>query len=539
MTATLLLNARIRTMDPARPFAEAVLIRSGRIAAVGDAAALRVQAPGARVIDAGGRLCLPGFQDAHVHLLDGGVDLVVAAPLWEVATLPGLCQALSAHAAACDLPLVMGAGWQAGVFGDHNLSAAVLDAVVPDRPVMLYDSSYHLAVVNSAALRMAGIGVETGDPPKGHFVRDGDGKPTGMLHEEATRILRDRLPPIGTDTHFAGLMAAQSLANRHGITGILDPRIEPHNAAAYARAAAEGRLTLRVAGAALVTPEDTAATALPRLTALRAAHPGPMFHVHSAKFFLDGVFENGTAACLAPCMDGTNADTMFDPAAIRVLFTALDAARFQIHVHAIGDAATRAALDGIEAARGTNGPWPARHQIAHLQLVHPHDMPRLAALGAMANIQPLWARFDPAIPDIALDLIGQDRWPMTYPFRALLDAGATACLSSDWPVTTLNPFPIIETAVTRRPQHHEGMRPTFQPEHCLTVEEAVAGYTIHAAAACWREDLTGMIRPGLSADLILLDRDIFACAPEEIGGAQVDLTLFEGREVHRAPGFGG
>lgn len=539
MTATILLNARIRTMDPARPVAQAVLMRAGRIAALGSAADLRARAPEARVIDAGGRLCLPGFQDAHIHLLDGGVDLVASAPLWDVTDVADLCRVLAAHAAACDLPLVMGAGWQAGVFGDHDLSAAVLDPVVPDRPAILYDSSYHLAVANSAALRMAGIGVDTPDPPKGHFVRDAEGRPTGLLHEEATQIVRDRLPATGADTHFAGLMAAQALANCHGITGVLDPRIEPHNAAAYARAAAKGRLTLRVAGAALVTPQDNVETALPRLVALRAAHAGPLFHVQSAKFFLDGVFENGTAACLAPCTDGTNAETMFDAAAIRALFTALDAARFQIHVHAIGDAATRAAVDGITVARAANGCWPARHQIAHLQLVHPDDMPRLAALGAMANIQPLWARFDPRIPDVALDLIGRDRWPLTYPFRALLEAGAMACLSSDWPVSTLNPFPIIETAVTRRPQRHEGAQPAFHPEHCLTVEEAVAGYTTHAAMACWREDLTGMIRPGLSADLILLDRDIFACAPEDIGETQVDLTLFEGREVHRAPGFEG
>lgn len=539
MTGTLLLNARVRTMDPTRPLAEAVLIRAGRIAAVGAAGDLRVLAPGARVIDAGGRLCLPGFQDAHIHLLDGGVDHVASAPLWDVAGVADLCRVLAAHAATSPLPLVMGAGWQAGAFGDHNLSAAVIDSVVPDRPAILYDSSYHLAVANTAALRMAGIGADTPDPPKGHFVRDATGRPTGMLHEEATQVVRDRLPPISADTHFAGLLAAQALANRHGITGVLDPRIEPHNAAAYGRAVAEGRLTLRVAGAALVTPEDTPETALSRLTALRAAHPGPMFHVQSAKFFLDGVFENGTAACLAPCTDGGNAEAMFDSAQIRALFTALDGARFQIHVHAIGDAATRAALDGMAAARGANGVWPALHQIAHLQLVHPDDMPRLAALGAMANIQPLWARFDPTIPDVALDLIGRDRWHLTYPFRALLDAGATACLSSDWPVTTLNPFPIIETAVTRRPQHHEGDGPAFHPEHRLTVAEAVAGYTTHAAAACWRGDLTGMIRPGLSADLILLDRDIFTCAPDDIGATQVDLTLFQGCEVHRAPGFGG
>ena len=508
------------------------------MAALGTGADLRRAAPDAQVIDGGGRLCLPGFQDAHIHLLDGGVDLVASAPLWEVTDLPGLQRALAAHAARCDLPLVLGAGWQAGRFDARCLDAAAIDAVVADRPALIYDSSYHLACANSAALRMAGIGAQTPDPPKGHFVRDATGQPTGMLHEEATTMVRDRLPPIGPETRRSGLAAAQALANRHGITGVLDPRVLAEHAETYGRADAEDALTLWVAGAALVTPEDTAATAVARLAALRAAHPGPGFHVQSAKFFLDGVFENRTAACLAPYADaaGGTAPVMFDPAQIARLFPALDAARFQIHVHAIGDAAARAALDGLAAAAAANGRWPARHQIAHLQLVDPADIARLAPLGAMANIQPLWARFDPVVPDLALEMIGRPRWPFTYPFRKILAAGTPWCLSSDWPVTTLNPFAIIETAVTRRPRRDEGEVPPFQPEECLTVAEAVAGYTTQAAAACWREGFTGRLRPGHSADLIVLDRDIFACPPEEIGATKVLLTLFRGRAVHRAEG---
>ncbi len=206
------------------------------------------------------------------------------------------------------------------------------------------------------------------------------------------------------------------------------------------------------------------------------------------------MFENRTAACIAPYADrGDNAPVMFPPDLAAAMFAALDAARFQIHVHVIGDGAARAALDALAHARAANGSWPALHQLAHLQLVDPADIPRLAALNVMANIQPLWAQEDPDFPDPAAPLIGAARRAQTYPFRQLLDAGAPWCLSSDFSVSTLNPFEIMETAVTRQPAG--GTAAPFLPAERLTIEEALAGYTTHAAAACWRPD-AGMLRPG-------------------------------------------
>ncbi|MGL6212143.1 MAG: amidohydrolase [Paracoccaceae bacterium] len=529
MPDTLLHNARIRTMDPTAPEASWLLIRQGRIAAIGTS----TPPDTTHKIDAGGRLVLPGFQDAHVHLLLGGLDLATAAYLYDETTEEGLVANLKRHAAAKpDLGLVTGSGWQAGIFGDHNLTAAVLDRVVTDRPLMVYDSSFHNACLNSRAMEMVGV-QDMADPPNGHIVRDAMGRATGMLHEEVMPLVLARLPQLTDDQAMEGLHAAMKHANRHGITGVLDPRITADEAKIYARGLAEGSLTLRVAGAAWVTEADTPETAVARLTALRAAYPGPDFHVHSAKFFMDGVYENRTAANLHPYADGPadNAPCMFGAAEAASLFTALDAARFAIHVHVIGDAAARRALDGLEAARATNAPWPAQHQLAHLQLVDPADFARLQGT-ATANIQPLWAQFDPVVPDIALDMIGPDRWPDVYAFRRMLAAGADWCLSSDWPVSTLNPFEIIETAITRQPC---GTRTTpFQPQEALTVEECVQGYTVNAARACWRDHDTGMLRPGFSADLILLDRDIFACPPETISETRVLLTLFKGSEVWRA-----
>ncbi|MFN4158002.1 MAG: amidohydrolase [Gemmobacter sp.] len=543
MTRILLTNARIRTMDAARPEAGALVIEGGRILAIGSPDAMAALAgPGAGRIDAGGRLVLPGLQDAHVHLLSGGTDLATAAQLHDVTTLAGLQDRLAVHAARVPgMAMVIGAGWQAGIFGDHNLTAAVIDAVVPDRPVILYDSSYHNACLNTAAMARAGVARGIADPPNGHFVTDAGGHPTGMLHEDAIYRVLPHLPALTDADRLAGLRAGQAHANALGITGIIDPRVEPDDARIYAALAAAGALTLHVCGAALVTAEDTVETALARLEAMRRDHAGPEFRVQSAKFFMDGVFENRTAALLAPYADtaGGNCATMFSEAQTRDLFTALDAARFQIHVHVIGDAAARVALDGLAAARAANGDWPALHQLAHLQLVAPADVARIAATGAMANIQPLWARYDPVVPDVALEMIGPDRLTDTYAFRRMLDAGAPFCLSSDWPVTTLNPFEIMETAVTRQPRRIEGHRPPFLPDQALTVEEAVLGYTAHAAAACWRGHHTGRLLPGFSADLIVLDQDVFACPPNRIGDTRVMLTLFRGREVHRAVSFDG
>jgi predicted amidohydrolase YtcJ len=285
-----------------------------------------------------------------------------------------------------------------------------------------------------------------------------------------------------------------------------------------------------------VTEADTPETAVARLSALRTAHPGPDFHIHSAKFFMDGVYENRTAANLHPFADapGGNAACMFDADQANALMTVLDDARFAIHVHVIGDAAVRRAIEGLESARAANGPWPAQHQLAHLQLVDPGDFARLQGL-ATANIQSLWARVEPPYSDPSLAMIGPARWPDTYAFRKMLDAGADYCLSSDWPVSTLNPFEIIETAITRQKRLDDEPMAPFFPDQALTIEECIQGYTVNAARACWRDHFTGMLRVGFSADLIILDRDVFAIPATEISQTRVLSTLFKGTEVWRAP----
>lgn len=534
MVETLLVtNARIRTMDPSRPWADWLLIEGGTVRAFGQG-----EGPSAtRQLDLGGRLVLPGFQDAHIHLLNGGVDLVETAQLYDCTTLAEIQSVMAAHAAQWGGPMVWGAGWQCGFFGDTTLTREVLDAVVPDRPCLIYDGNFHNACLNSAALAMAGITDATPDPKNGHFVRDAAGRATGMLHEDAIYSVLKALPKTSEETFRAGLLAGQAHANRHGITGVLDAQIQAHHRRIYAWGEAEGLLTLRVAGTMQVSADEAVSDVLARLKDWRARHQSDLFHLHSAKFFVDGGFENRTAATLAPYADalgGTGA-LMFTPDQIAAFFTALDAERFQIHVHCIGDAATRATLDGFAVARRANGIWPSLHQIAHCQLVHPEDRARFGTLGVIANFQPLWACNDPVIPDETMAMIGPDRAPWTYALRSIIDAGAPYCISSDWAVTTLNPFEIIGTAITREPPRNRGRAAPFFPEEAITLDEALAGYTTHAARACWREGHTGMLRPGYSADLIVLDRDIHAIPPEEVAATRVLLTLFRGAEVWRDP----
>ena len=537
MTAeTLLINANVRTMDLAHPQTDAVLIRNGRIAALG-AAAHRLASLEARMIDCGGRLVLPGFQDAHIHLLNGGTDLVETAQLYDATTLAELQAALGDHVSRWTGEMFWGAGWQCGFFGDANLTRDVLDVVVPDRPCVIYDGNFHNACLNSFACTMVGIRDDTPDPLNGHIVRDANGRATGMLHEEAINWATQSLPETSDETLKLGLRSGQDHANRHGITGIIDPWIVDRHVRIYGAAEQAGELTMRVAGAMLVTAADTVETALARLTALRARHSTRDFHLNAAKFFLDGGLENRTAAMIEPYIGGGKAPLMFAPDHIAALFTALDAARFQIHVHCIGDMATRAALDGFQAARAANGAWPSLHQIAHVEVVHPDDQKRFGELGVMANMQPLWATNDPIIPEPTWTMVGPARMAQVYPFRSLIDAGAPWCVSSDWAVTTLSPFEIIGAAVTREPPRRRGRAEVFTPLERITVEEAVMGYTTGAAAACWRGNYTGRIALGYSGDVIVLDRDIFACDPHDIAETGVLLTLFQGRDVHHHPSF--
>jgi len=538
-----IVNADIRSMDPLRPRARAIAIADGHVLALGDDAEIRGLGNGrTRMIEAGGRLLLPGFQDTHIHLQDSGTGFCTSVNLEEARTVEELQRLVRDFAASRpDDPWVRGVGWYSGIFGEHNLDRHVLDAAVPDRPVYIYASDGHNAAINSLGCELVGLRKGTPDPTNGHFVLDDSGAPTGLLYEDAVDWVRSRMPKRVDADYANGVRYGQALCNRHGITGVLDAMVFERHMRVYKGLDAAGELSVRIRATGKVFPEEKVADAVARLDALRRDHRTSMVEMHSAKFFLDGVLENRSALMLEPYSDaaGGNAPLMFDRDHLEQLFVACDAARFQIHIHVIGDGATRAAFDCLEAARKANGAWPSLHQLAHVQMIDPADIPRFRELGAVANIQPLWARNEPSVTDVAMPLVGEARGRWMYPWRSIIDAGAPYAVSSDWGVSTLNPFPIMQTAVTRQPPERSRDHPVFQPQERITVEDVVRGYTVNAAAAAWRAEETGSLSPGKWADLILLDRDIFAIDPYDIAGTEVELTLLGGREVHRSAGFAG
>ncbi len=538
----IVVNADICTMDPLKPRVAALAVSNGRVSALGTTAEIAALAgKTTRLIDAGWRLVLPGFQDTHIHLQDGGFVYSRSAILDTCTSIAELQKSLAGFAAKHKGEWVNGTGWYTGIFTDHNLNRYVLDAAVPDRPCYIVASDGHNACLNSKGCEMVGLVRGTPDPVNGHFVLDANGEPTGMLHESATDWAESFMPVPSDEDYANGVRFSQALCNRHGITGVIDASVNERHARVYGNLEKAGALTVRVAATAKVVSAEKTEDALRRLEDMRRTHSSDMFKVHSAKFFLDGVLENRTGVMIEPYSDalGGNGQLMFGHNQVKEMFTAFDAARFQIHVHVIGDGAVRAALDALEAARAANGPWPSLHQLAHVQCIDPADIPRFRELGVMANIQTLWARNEPSVTDVALPMVGEARGKWMYAFRSLIDAGAPFAVSSDWSVSTLNPFPIMETAITHQPPSKNGDHPVFLPEQRMSREECVKGYTIFAAEAAWRAQDTGSLSLGKYADLIVLDRDIFACDVYDIGDTEVLLTLLGGKEVHRSEKFTG
>jgi predicted amidohydrolase YtcJ len=382
----LIVGAPVWTADPARPWADAVAVRAGRVAAVGPERAMAtLRGPTTRVLRLDGGLVLPGFQDAHVHTAAGGLELA-QCDLHEVEP-SGYAATVARYAAAHpDAAWVLGGGWVMDAFGTGGPRLAALDAVVADRPVLLESTDGHSAWVNSRALELAGITRATPDPPRGRIERDAAGEPTGALHEAAMRLVADHAPRPDQAEWEVAIERGQAHLHRLGITAWQDAAVDPAMLAAYRAVAERGRLSGR-AVAALRWEPDQGLEQLPGLAERRREGTVGRLRASAVKLFADGVFENRTAAVLAPYLDGDGRPTgdhgiaMLTAEELAAAVTALDGEGFDVHVHAIGDRAARDSLDAFGAAAAANGRRDARHQIAHLQLVHPDDRPRFAASG--------------------------------------------------------------------------------------------------------------------------------------------------------------
>lgn len=487
------------------------------------------------VIEARGAFVSPAFGDGHVHAISGGMEGQLA-PVSGLDDPRAIASAVGRWAAdRPDEEWVRGEGFDQAAAPGGLFRAEWLDAAVPDRPVVLRASDYHTVWVNSETLRRVGYTSQTPQPPDGEIVRDAAGDPLGTLREwGAWRPVYDLLPPMTPQQGARALSAAARAFSSAGIAWVQDAWVEPADVDMWLAAAAAGALTFRADLGLWCDPGswrdqlDHFASTRDRV---RAAAPGRLTAT-TVKLFADGVIESGTGAMLAPYADCPHSRGLpnWDGDELARAVTAVDALGFSPHIHAIGDAAVRMALDAVESAHRANGARDRRAVVAHAQLVDATDMPRFAELGVIANFEPYWAQYDTCQAELTAPRLGPERTDRQYLIRTMLATGAAVSFGSDWPVSTAAPLAGIQVAVTRRSTEGRGHEP-WLPEERVTVDEALLAYTAGVAYQA-ADHRAGTLRPGARADVVLLAADPRAVDPMGIEAIGVMGTWCDGRRVY-------
>jgi predicted amidohydrolase YtcJ len=542
-TADLVLTGgRIFTGDAAKTWAQALAVSGNRIVAVGsDADVKSLTGPSTRVIALRGRTVTAGFQDAHVHPTHGGLARI-RCELHDARGKDEYLRIVADYAAAHpDREWILGGGWSLADFPGGLPRREDLDRVVPDRPVIFPNRDGHDAWVNSKALELAGITKDTPDPEDGRIARDPDGTPIGTLHEGAADLVQRLVPETSAEDYRTGLLEGQRYLHSLGITAWQDAWVAPSDQDAYVAMAQSGELTARVIGA-LWWDRSRGVEQIDDIVKRRAAGQVGRYQATSVKLMLDGIIENQTAAMLQPyfATDGTPTDNagldFIDAETLTQAVVKLDALGLQPHFHALGDRAVRHALDAVEAARRTNGWSDTRPHLAHLQVVHPDDIPRFAKLGALANAQPLWAVLEEQMTELTLPVLGEEVSARQYPWRSLRRHGATLVMGSDWSVSTPDPFLEMEVAVTRISPDMRETGEVFLPHERIELVDALTAFTAGSAYANHLDE-TGTLAVGKLADIAILDRDLFDEAAGPIGDTTVLATFVDGVAVHELPGL--
>lgn len=535
MQADLILrNARVYTGDPLQPWASALACRGGFVLAV-DGYEELADLVGARtqIVDAGGRLALPGFTDAHVHFLQYAIRQQ-EVNLFDVRDFADVRRRVrDAVRVAGSGDWVKGWGWQE-IHWDVSPSRELLDDLAPNTPVVLARMDMHTWWANTTALKQAGISRQTPDPPRGHIDRDADGEPTGLLREwDAIKLVEDHIPDPGPDTLLGWLRDAMDDAHRLGLTGIHDQRTEDEGTTSFRLFQTlhrEADLGLRVHMNIAAGFLEEAAT-----LGLQPGFGNDRLWIGHVKVFADGSMGSRTARMIEPYVGEADyrGVVVTRPDELWELASRAQDAGFSLSVHAIGDYAVRKVLDVLsefEFGAETEGPGESLlpHRIEHVQVVHPEDLPRLRRYGVVASMQPVHLQSDWE----TADRVWGERSRYAYAFRSLLDAGTALALGSDAPVAPLNPMLGIQAAVTRQDQRGEP-EGGWYPEEAIEVEQAVHGYTLGPAYTAGKQDVQGSITPGKWADIILLSRNIFEIPPDEIADVEVEMTIFDGQVVYR------
>jgi predicted amidohydrolase YtcJ len=528
----IILNAEVWTVDKALPNAHAVAVLGDRIVAVGGNTEMETwRGPHTRVIDANGKLLLPGFNDAHVHFVSGGmqldnVDLKDAASPQEFARLIG-----ERAKARPKSEWITGGNWDETKWNPPNIpSKEMIDALTPETPLFVTRYDGHMGVANSVTLRLAGITAKTPDPPGGTIVRDKDGNPTGALKDAAAELVYKIIPPLNHDQRIKIIKRAMAHAASLGVTSVQHMGVDAEEVSAYAELLQRGELTVRIYA---VTPipevEDLSKVGV------RRAFGGPFLRLGGLKGFADGSLGSGTAYFYDPFLNqgenrGLLSDEMHPPSRMRDRMIKGDAAGLQLCTHAIGDHAISIILDFYSEIVKAHGEGDYRFRIEHAQHMAAKDFQRFADLHVIASVQPYHAIDDGRFAE---SRIGHDRASRTYAFRTFLDHGVRLALGTDWEVAPLDPMQTVYAAVTRATL--DGKNPGgWFPEQKLSLAETIEAYTLGSAYAEFQENEKGSITPGRLADLVLLSDDLFTIAPEQIRNVHVLKTIVGGKVVFDA-----
>lgn len=538
-TADLILtNGRIWLGSDSASFAEAVAIRGNQIIRVGTATEIKqLSGPQTQVIDLGGRLVSPGFNDAHIHFL-GGASGLNQVDLTGAKTVAEMVERIAAYAKKNpDQKWITGRGWEYTPFPGGLPTKIFLDAVIKDRPVFLSAYDGHSAWVNSKALELAEINSQTKFTGYGEIVRNASGEPTGALKESAQSLVRRLLPQPTREEQLNALRQGLKLAASLGITSLQNASGSANEFSLYEELLQRGELTSRFSMAFSVG-EKTTDDQIKGFIELKNKYDlNPMLRAASVKFVLDGVIESHTAAMIEryadlPANSGNPfGETTMPPDIYRNLVVKLDKLGFQIYTHAIGDRAVREALNAYEAALKANNRGFNRHRIEHIETVSPEDIPRFAKLNVLASMEPIHA--DPGTAEVWSRAVGAERLPFAFAWQSLLKAGARLVYSSDWPAAiSLDPIRGLHNAVNRRTI--DGQPPKgWIPQQRISVVDALRAYTQAGAFSSFEEAIKGRIAPGQMADLIVFSQDLFKVDPARIYETKVVLTVFDGKVIYR------
>jgi hypothetical protein len=534
----IVVHGRVYTEDPKQPWAQAVAIYKGKIVAVGDDPVIeRMRGMGTKVINAGGKLVLPGFVDCHIHFIDGAFSLgrVNLEGAKDPADIQKRLREYAAEHPGDDW--ILGRGWNYAMFGSETLPhKKYLDELFPNRPVSLEGYDGHTYWANSKALAMAGITRDTPDPPNGAIVRDPKtGEATGALKESAQDLVSRIIPKPSRADQLLALRAGMKWANAHGITRVHSAGGDFELLDLFDEMRHRGDLTVRMYIAYFQNPPELRHQDLDAIEGARKKFHDDWIDAGAVKFMIDGVVEAHTAAMLEPYSDDPSLKgaLFWEPTKYKSAVAELDKRGLQLFTHAIGDYGVRTALDGYEGAESRNHKHDRRSRIEHIETVTTADIPRFGKLGVIASMQPLHSYPDADTLDVWARNAGPDRASRAWAWKSISDAGGRLAFGSDWPVVTLNPWEGVQTAVTR--QTSDGKPEAgFVPEQRLSVAQVIEGYTLGAAFAGRREKSEGSLEVGKLADVIILSQNIFEVDPHKIGATKVVTTIVGGRLVYQS-----